>query len=194
MILMKPFVCTGKLLSSSFHAIPFDPAHSTILQLHCGPDFSKEVSEVILMKPFLCTGKLSSSFFHPIPINPAHSTILLLHCQLDLSKEVSKVILMKPFLCIGRLLSSDFHPILIIPTHSKILLLHCQPNFRKEVTKVILMKQCLYFLLLPNTHSNLHPIASILQGDGYIVQIKINIALQLMLMKLPYRLYHRWLL
>ena len=149
---------------------------------------------MILMKPFHCTGKLLSLSFHPIPIDSAYSTILQMHCQPGLSKEVRNVILMKPFLCTGRLSISDFHPTLIDLAQSTILQMHCPSNFRKEVNKVILMKQCLYFSLLPNAPSYLHIIASSLQGDGHIVQIAINIALQLMLMKLPYRFYHRWLL
>ena len=79
-ILKKPFLCSGKLLSSDFHPILLDPTHSTILQMYCQPDLSKEVSKVILMKPFLCTGKLLSSNFHPILLDPSHSVILQMHC------------------------------------------------------------------------------------------------------------------
>ena len=185
---MKPFLGTGKLLSSDFHPIPFDPALSTILQMHCKYDLSKEVSKWISMKPFLCTGKLSSSSLHPILFDATHSPILQMHCL--------------PYFSTGKLLCSNFHPFPFNPACPTILQMHCQPNLRKEVSqvfskevsKVILMKQCLYSSPLPNTPRNLHLIASILQGDGHIVQIELNISQQLMLMKLPYRLYQRWLL
>ena len=75
------------------HALKlFPPPHllrSTILLLHCGPDFRKVVKILISMKQLLFTDKLSTSSFHPIQIDLTHSIILLTHSPADLSKKVS---------------------------------------------------------------------------------------------------------
>jgi hypothetical protein len=149
---MKRFLCIDKLLSSFFHPIPIDPAHSTILQTALLTRFEQGGQQNDLNEAIsLHIASSQSPKLPPIPINLAHSTISQMHCQADLRKEVSKMISMKPFLCIDKLLSSSFHPILILSRPCTL-----RTRFQRSEVRMILTKP---FLCTDKfSSSSLHPI------------------------------------